>query len=245
VPPNNQIPRRLEPRFEIVILSVLMIAGCLDRGLAAAPADQKSLADLEIEADQVLSEQDNVARRARIAPVFLLAERYASLGQTNKAMSYYTKALEHQPWNLGAQLAMARLLFDSGQTDRARQKADLVWNHAETDDLLIEAAKVLGKPFNGKVPLDDAWPPGPTGLALVPVGNVDALATAGVARGVAEVPGHPGYHQTSPVGDSEARPRSGAFAGGRHAGENCESSKRRGLSRPAPQAQHGHKLLGR
>jgi len=47
VPSNNQIPRRLKPRFEIVILSVLMIAGCLDRGLAAAPADQKSLEAVE------------------------------------------------------------------------------------------------------------------------------------------------------------------------------------------------------
>src|SRR6266498_4498466 len=106
VPSNNPIPRRLEPRFEIVILSVLLIAGCLAGGLADAPADQHSLADLEREADRVLSEPDNVARRAQIAPVFLLAERYASLGQTNKAVSCYTKALEHEPWNLGAQLAM-------------------------------------------------------------------------------------------------------------------------------------------
>jgi len=141
--------------------------------LRVAAADQKPLADLEREADQVLSEPDNVARRAQIALVFRLPESYAALGQTNQAVNFYAKALEHEPWNLAAQLAMARLLYDSSQGDRARQKADLVWNFAETDDLLLEAAKLLGKPFDGKLP-SDTWPPRSAGLALVPVGKVDA-----------------------------------------------------------------------
>jgi predicted Zn-dependent protease len=128
---------------------------------------------LEREADQVLSEPDNVARRARIAPVFRLAERYDSLGQTKKAISYYTRALEHEPWNLDAQVAMARLLYDAGQTNSSRQKAELVWDHAETDDLLIKAAKLLGKPFDRQLS-GDTWPPGSTGMALVPIGKVDA-----------------------------------------------------------------------
>src|SRR6185503_996079 len=169
--PNNSIQRHLKPRLETVIVSVFLIARSLAGGLVAAPADQTSLSDLERQAEEVLSEPDNVARRARIAPVFQLAERYDSLGQTNKAMSYYTKALEHEPWNLAAQLAMARLLYDAGQTNGARQKADLVWEHAETDDLLIKTAKLLGKPFDGQLPSDT---PGSTGMALVPLGKVDA-----------------------------------------------------------------------
>ena len=120
--PNNSVQRLLKPRLETVIVSVFLVARSLAGGLVAAPADQKPLSDLERQAQEVLSEPNNVARRARIAPVFQLAERYDSLGQTNKAMSYYTKALEHEPWNLAAQLAMARLLYDAGQTNDTSDK---------------------------------------------------------------------------------------------------------------------------
>jgi hypothetical protein len=69
VSPNNSIKRRLKPRLEIAIVPVFLIARSLAGGLVAAAADQKPLSDLERQAEEVLSEPDNVARRARIAPV--------------------------------------------------------------------------------------------------------------------------------------------------------------------------------
>ena len=133
---------------------------------------EKSITDLESEVKQVLSEPDNVARRKRIAPVFQLAERYALVGQTNKALEYFTKALEHQPWNLEAQLAVAQLLNARGETNAAQQKAALVWSRGETDNLLSRAAQMLGKPFETKFP-NESWPENTNALALVPIGTVD------------------------------------------------------------------------
>src|SRR6266536_3672495 len=107
----------------------------------------KSLADLEREAKEVLSDPDNISRRKRIGLVFELAARYVTAGETNEALTFYAKALEHYPWNLDAQVAVAELLYGKGETDKAHEKATLVFNRAETDALLGRAAEVLGTPF--------------------------------------------------------------------------------------------------
>src|SRR5260221_9359784 len=154
-------------RSEIVVVAIwLAIVSTLHAG-------EKSLKDLEGEANSVLSDPDNVARRKKIAPVFQLADRYAAIGQASKAINYYGKALEHQPWNLDAQLAMARLLGGVGDTNGARQRAELVWNYAETDALLSQAAKLLDKPFETRLPDQEPQPTATYALALVPYAGSD------------------------------------------------------------------------
>jgi len=145
-------------------------------------AAERSLAELEREATKVLSDPDNVSRRKRIAPVFELAARYATLGETNKALSYYSKALEHHPWNLDAQLAAAELLHARGETNRAQEKAVLVFSHAETDALLGRAARLLGTAFEPKLPESEPWPANTNALALVPVGEIDVWLVLDVRR---------------------------------------------------------------
>jgi predicted Zn-dependent protease len=136
-------------------------------------ADEKALADMEREAKQVLSDPDNVAQRKRIGPVFAFAERCAATGRTNEALKYYGEALERQPWNLDAQLAVARLLDGAGNTSGARQKAELVLKYAETDGLLAGAASLLGQPFSTNLE-QEALPTAACALALVPYGGPDA-----------------------------------------------------------------------
>ena len=89
---------------------------------SSANSAEKPLPELEREATAVLSDPDNVSRRKRIAPVFDLAARYGALGRTNEARTYYTKALEHEPWNLEGQLALAQLLRSAGNTNAARAR---------------------------------------------------------------------------------------------------------------------------
>lgn len=153
-------------------LSAILISVWLAVVVPAGAAD-KLLAELERDANQVLAEPDNVARRKLIAPVFEFAERCAAAGKTNEALLYFAKGLEHQPWNLHAQLAVARLLKNAGDTDGARQKAELVWKHAETDALLVQAAGLLGLSFSNSLE-SESLPTDAFGLALVPCGETEA-----------------------------------------------------------------------
>jgi predicted Zn-dependent protease len=152
-----------------VVLS-LIFAPCLPSARAA----EKSLIQLEREAKEVLSDPDNVSRAARIAPVFALAAMYVAIGETNKAITYYSKALEHEPWNLEGQLALAECLNGTGQTNSAREKASLVFSRAEKDAVLARAARLLGTNFSTTLPDSEPWPANTYALALVPVGEVDA-----------------------------------------------------------------------
>jgi predicted Zn-dependent protease len=97
-------------------------------------------------------------------------------------LSHYSKALEHHPWNLDAQLAVAELLHARGETNRAQEKAALVFSHAETDALLGRAARLLGTPFEPKLPESEPWPANTNALALVPVGEIDVWLVLDVRR---------------------------------------------------------------
>ncbi len=154
---------------DLLSLTILLMWTC-----AVGSAAEKPLADLEGEATEILSDPDNVSRRKRIAPVFELASRYATAGATNKALDFYTKGLEHHPWNLEAQITVAELLLGKGEAEKAREKATLVFNHAETDALLGRAAVVLGRPFESTLPEPEPWPANTNALALVPLGEIDA-----------------------------------------------------------------------
>lgn len=143
---------------------------------------ETSLADLERAANEVLADPDNVSRRKRITPVFELADRYVATGETNKALSYFSKALEHYPWNLQAQVTVAELLHRRGETNQARDKAMLVFSRGETDAVLARAAKILGASFDAKLPEPEPWPANTNVLALVPVGEIDGWLVQDLRR---------------------------------------------------------------
>lgn len=160
---------------------------------------ERSLAELEREAAEVLSDPDNVSRRKRIAQVFDLAAKYASVGETNKALSYYLKALEHHPWNLEAQIAVAELLDARGETNKAQEKATLVFGRAETDALIGRAARLLGTPFKPRLPESEPWPTQTNALALVPVGNINAWLVQDLRQELQRILGIPVIIQHPPL----------------------------------------------
>lgn len=97
-------------------------------------------------------------------------------------MNFYAKGLEHHPWNLEAQVTVAELLLGTGDAEKAKEKATLVFNRAETDAPLGRAAKVLGTSFDMTLPEPEPWPTNTNALALVPVGEIDA-GSCGICAG--------------------------------------------------------------
>src|SRR4051812_32561845 len=189
-------PRIVAMHFRIQrVVLPLMFALCL----ASAMAADKTLVQLEREAAEVLSDPDNVSRAKRIAPVFALAAHYVSIGETNKAIAYYSKALEHEPWNLDGQLALAECLNGTGQTNSARDKAAVVFSRAETDALLARAAHLLGTNFSTSLPNSEPWPANTNALALVPVGEVDPWLVQAVRRDLQGVLNIPVIIQRAPL----------------------------------------------
>jgi predicted Zn-dependent protease len=153
--------------------------------VANVKMDAVSFAALERRANQILAGTDNIVIRSEINPVFEFADRCVAAGDTNKAISVYTRALEHKPWNLSAQLALARLLKGEGNLDEANQKAELVWKYAETDLLLGGAAEVLGKSYESKLTSEALQ--GKRGVVLSPIGDVDAWLIREVRDGLKEM----------------------------------------------------------
>lgn len=162
---------------------IAALCGCI--------AGEKTLAELEQESAKILADPDNVSRRKNIEPVFQLAAKYSTAGDTNKAIETYLRALEHQPWNLEAQISVAELQLSKGRSDAAREKAMLVWNRAETDALLSRAASLLNTNFSAKLPEQEAWPESTDVLALVPLGEVDAWLILDLRRELQRVLGIP------------------------------------------------------
>jgi predicted Zn-dependent protease len=149
---------------------ILLLLGTIAQISFAA---EKSLLEMEREAKEILSKGDNVAERKTIGPVFSYAERCAVEGKTAEAIKYYEAGLERYPWNLNAQLAMARMLIQAGNTNGARQKAELTLKYAETDVLLASAAALLGRSAITNLE-DSVFSTNGIRLVLVPYGKVEA-----------------------------------------------------------------------
>lgn len=105
--------------------------------------NELDLKELRKKADSILKQSDVSARRD-IDVVFELADRL--LKEKNKDSEYYLEqGLKHFPWNLEHQMIYAELLAKEDKPVQAREKADLVLQYAETDDLIERARKLLGK----------------------------------------------------------------------------------------------------
>jgi predicted Zn-dependent protease len=126
----------------ICLLFMVMI------GFGAMPAcsqetERADMDELRKRADSVLS-QGNVSARRDIAVVFELVDRLIEEG-SGDAEHYVVEGIKHYPWNLKYQMVYAELLAKRGGLTQAREKADLVFQYGETDDLIKRARKLLGK----------------------------------------------------------------------------------------------------
>jgi predicted Zn-dependent protease len=199
--------KRIGQRLSAVLLiSTAFLFGCASPPAATTKPDATSNsnntsapADLELRANQILAGRDNIVIRAQIDPVFEYAQQCAATGQTNKAITYFNRALEHKPWNLSAQLTLAQLLAGQGNRELAREKAELILKNAETDSLLEGASRILGLSYDSKIP--DETLTESRGIILVPVGNPDAWLLRDVRDGLKQMLALPVaiQHATVPI----------------------------------------------
>jgi len=128
------------------VISVIFIATIILISTSVL-SEEKPSSDLEKlreKADDVLK-QTNVSARSDIDVVFQLIDRLIEENQKDEAERYIIKGLQHFPWNLKYQMIYAEMLDKKGKKEEAKEKASLVYQYAETDELLILASKFLNK----------------------------------------------------------------------------------------------------
>lgn len=160
-----------------VFIAAMLPCGCgrvLSPALPA-PAEpaEPAISELRTRVDNLLASRDSVTIRHGVADVFALADRLLAAGQQDDAMRYLSAGLKHNAWALDYQMRYAEIAGQRGEPEVAGEKAGLVREHTERDDLFVRAQKVLGQP-----PLPPVLPmqeiqDNTTTLVLVPVGPAD------------------------------------------------------------------------
>lgn len=126
-----------------------------------------SLDELRTQADDVLK-LPNVSARKEIDLVFELAGRLLQENQSDDALKYIGRGLQHYPWNLKYQMIYAELLAKKGELTKAHTKADLVLNHAETEELIEQARQLLSKDPLPRIPRISTLPGTNHCVVLIP-----------------------------------------------------------------------------
>ncbi|MFC1453885.1 hypothetical protein ACFLQL_01760 [Verrucomicrobiota bacterium] len=152
----------------LVVISILLVVN----PVSSEEKRSSALEELRQKADTILK-QPNVSARKDIDVVFELVDLLIRENQPEEAEKYVVKGLQHFPWNLKYQIIYADLLAKSGEQKKAGEKAKLVWQYAETDELINRAGKLLNKKplpqFEKISKLPDTTPC----VVLVPFQNCD------------------------------------------------------------------------
>ena len=127
------------------IAGLLMIL-FLCSGLYSGEGEKTSVdkKKLKIRVEQFLK-ADNVTLRRGVEDVFLLAEIYEKEGKDKDAMFLFQEGLRVNSWRLNYQLRLAQLMYKYGEKEQAVEKAKIVCQYAEDEDLLIKAKEFLSK----------------------------------------------------------------------------------------------------
>ncbi len=161
------------------VLIALMLAVCgipAERPASAPPpepAQTKSTGQLRAQVDKLLATGDPALIRRSIADVFTLVNRLVKAGRQKEAFPYLSAALKYYPWALDYQLTYAEMLRSQGQTDLARERAELVLRYAEQDAQVSRARKLLQKEALPALPRMGNIPADTTTVVVVPIGEVD------------------------------------------------------------------------
>jgi len=137
-------------------------------------SDKASLEELRAKAAEVMALRDFVAARGRIREVWNLVDRLDQLGKTKEMSKYLEFGLLHDPWALKYQLRYAKILQSKGEKEKASEKANVVANYAETEELLNGALALLHKDTIREIPAISTFPTDGYSLVIVPIGEVDA-----------------------------------------------------------------------
>jgi predicted Zn-dependent protease len=151
--------------------------------------------ELKEKANKVLM-LDNVSARTEIGVVFELVDRLIKEGRLKDAEKYVAKGLEHFPWNLQYQMTYAEILEKNGLHAKAKEKAELVFEYAETDELIDKSSKLINTYSETQFPEIFAIEKPESSLVLVPFGDCDKWLLVRIKADLAEILGIAVHIQT-------------------------------------------------
>ncbi|MBU4461131.1 MAG: hypothetical protein KJ579_11225, partial [Verrucomicrobia bacterium] len=142
-------------------------------------------------ADRVLALDSNIRMGREVGEIWRYVDELVRSGSTNEALRYMDEALKLDPWNLKYQIQAAEFLAARGDAAAAREKAGLVHDRAETDELIGRARARLGKDAIRR-PDPLALPdPAVSTVILIPLGHTDHWLLWAMARSLGDTLGVP------------------------------------------------------
>jgi predicted Zn-dependent protease len=150
---------------------------------------------LKEKADKVLS-LANVSARTEISVIFELVDRFLEEDRLKDAEKYVARGLQHFPWNLKYQMTYAEILEKKGMHAEAKEKAELVFKHAETDELIDRSRKFLNTYRKTQFPAISAIETDRFSLVLIPFVDCDKWLLIRIKEDLAAILGIDVYIQT-------------------------------------------------
>jgi predicted Zn-dependent protease len=150
---------------------------------------------LKEKADKVLS-LANVSARTEISVVFELVDRLLEEDRLKDAEKYVARALQHFPWNLKYQMTYAEILEKNGLHAEAKEKAELVFKHAETDELVDRSRKLLNTYRKTQFPAISPIETDRFSFVLIPFVDCDKWLLIRIKENLAAILGIDVYIQT-------------------------------------------------
>lgn len=178
------------------ILSVMLtLVFTLTSWVFSEELQSTSLKELRAQADEVLR-LSNVSARKDIDVVFKLVDQLLEENQQEDAEKYIAQGLEHFPWNLKYQMTYAEMLAKKGKQGNAEEKAALVFQYGETEELIQRARKLLNKDPLPQFAEISSLPGTAHCVALVPFQECDNWLIARIKEELSTTLGIPVYIQT-------------------------------------------------
>lgn len=160
-----------------LIASVLFPAWASGQGPLVLPQVEaeksKSTSQLKEEVDKLLSSRDPVMIRRNIKDVFTLIDQLVESKNHHEAYDYLAVALQHDSWAIGYQMLYAEMLQARGETNLAHQRAKLVLEYAEKDELVNRAYRLLQEQPLPLIPELSRIGGTDISISLVTLGKVD------------------------------------------------------------------------
>jgi predicted Zn-dependent protease len=179
--------------FIFIIMVLTLSAGSVFSNETQSPT--LTTAALKEKADEVLT-LSNVSARKEIDAVFNYIDRLLEENHLKEAEVYIVRGLQHFPWNLKYQMIYSEILEKKGMHAEAKEKASLVFKHAETDELIDRSRKLLNTYSDTKFQAISAIDKAGFSLVLVPFADCDKWLLLDIKEDIASILGIDVYIQT-------------------------------------------------
>ena len=160
----------------VAVLFCLLLGGliCYAEGDIKVGDELLTREDLQDRVDKLLK-SGNVMLRRDVDSAFTLGRIYEEEGNSDEAIKLYDEALRVNAWNLEYQLRLAKLLKFTERKNEAAEKAQLVYDYAEDEDLIQGAELLLeltGRKIDSQKPITQVEDR--IEIVLIPLGKVQA-----------------------------------------------------------------------